>query len=265
MIDTHCEKNLVVNNRELIYKGIFKADELFSVINQALEKRGYEKREKKTEELVREEGRKTYIELRPYKVMTNYVTLMIKIKIDLDGITEAVEEIKGEKRKFQQGDVKIVFDAWSLTDYENRWGMKPWAFFLKAFINKFIFNFPTETGFTGLLVGDTAFVYAQIMKLLKSYKYEAGKVVKEEDVIKSVEEDIARGDVDEDLPAQVSEEVKIDKVSEEKAEDYEGDGESDNADQVGKGTGDDSGENDSGSDDGTDDNDKENSNENKDA
>jgi len=43
MIDTHCEKNLIINNRELKYKGIFLADELFSVINHALEERGYEK------------------------------------------------------------------------------------------------------------------------------------------------------------------------------------------------------------------------------
>ena len=67
MLDTHCEKNLIINNRELNYKGIFRADELFTLINRALQAKGYDKREKRTEEIVAEGGKKTSIELRPFK------------------------------------------------------------------------------------------------------------------------------------------------------------------------------------------------------
>ncbi|HIG93754.1 MAG: hypothetical protein QT02_C0006G0028 [archaeon GW2011_AR9] len=194
MIDTHCEKNLIINNRELKYKGIFLADELFSVINHALEERGYEKKEKKTEEMVTEEGRRTYVELRPYKEKSNYAALMIKIKITLDHVTDVVEKVQGVKRKFQQGDVEIIFDAWSLTDYEQRWGMKPWVYFTKGIINKFIYKFPLERGFIAELGGDTAYVYAHIKNLLQSYSPREMTRIKEEDIRKKMEEEIGKGE-----------------------------------------------------------------------
>ena len=119
-METYHEKYLVINGRELKYKGLFKVDELFAVINKSLERKNYEKREKKTEELVTEAGRKTHVELRPFKVKSNFVTLMIKMKITLDNVTETVMEKDGIKNKFQLGDVIIVFDSWVLTEYQNR-------------------------------------------------------------------------------------------------------------------------------------------------
>lgn len=186
------EKNLIINSRELKYKGIFRVEELFATVNQALVEKGYEKREKKTEELVTEEGRRTYVELRPLKIMSNYVSLMLKIKFNLDNITETTETVAGVKKKFQQGDVNLIFDAWYLTDYEKRWGMKPFVFFMKGLINKFLYQFPLEKSFRAELVSDTAYIYAQIKKLFQSYHYQPPKIVMDEEVRKKVAEEIDR-------------------------------------------------------------------------
>lgn len=188
----HGEKNLVINNKELKYSGIFVADEIFSVINNALGDKGYIKTEKKSEELVTPAGKMLFLELRPYKEKTHYATLMIKIKIVLDNVTEIIREVDGVKKKFQQGDVVIAFDSWLLTDYEGRWGMKPWAYFLKGLINKFIYTAPLESGFFGELVGDTAYIYVQAAKLLNSYRGKAEKVVSEEKVKAEMEEEIKK-------------------------------------------------------------------------
>ncbi len=186
------EKNLIINGRTLTYKGIFREDELFSAINRALEERSYEKREKKTEEVVTESGRRTYVELRPFKELSNYIVLQIKMKITLDNVTGKVEEFNGEKKKFQQGDVTIVFDSWVLTDYQNRWGMKPLVYFVKGFINKYVYAWPIEAGSKGELSGDTAFIYGTIRKLLNSYKLELGRGPKEEDIRRQMEEEVKR-------------------------------------------------------------------------
>ena len=189
-MEHHFLKDLVINSRELKYKGIFRIDELFAATNTALEAREYEKREKKTEETVTDKGRKIYVELRPYKMKSSYVTLMIKIKFILDNITETVEEVKGQTKKFQQGDVLVIFDAWSLTDYEHRWEMKPLIYFLKGFIRKFLYKFPLEENFRAELVVDTAYIYAQIKKMLRSYRPETSKIVSDEEVRKKIEEEI---------------------------------------------------------------------------
>ncbi len=190
MQTTFYEKNLIINNRELKYKGIFRVDDLFHTINQALKEKQYEKSEKKTEEIVSEAGKKTYLELRPFKMKTNYVIFEIKIKITLDNVTETVEEVHGVKKKFQNGDVSIVFDSWVMTDYENRWTMKPVVYFLKSIINKYLYTFPLEASFPSELASDTAHIFVKIQKLLQSYKYESGKVIKEADVVKEMAKEI---------------------------------------------------------------------------
>lgn len=186
------EKELIINNRELKYKGIFHAEEFFTAVNRALEERGYTKREKKTEELVTETGRKTYIELRPYKIKTDYLALMLKIRITLDNVQEVFEKVEHAKVRFEQGEVRLYFDAWVLTDWQLRWSMSPLTFFLKGFINKFLYVFPLEAGAKGELAGDTAYVYARVKKLLQSYKPVEGKSVREEDIRKQVQEEIAK-------------------------------------------------------------------------
>lgn len=186
------EKNLIINNRVLAYQGIFRADELFSAINRALREKGYIQQEKKSEELVTPLGRLHQLELRPYKISTNYITLMIKIRITLDNVTDAVLKRNGVKEKFQRGDVHITFDAWSLTDYERRWGMKPWMYFLKAVISKYLYRFPYEEGTIVEIAADTAYVYAQIKKLLHSYEGKEVAVPKEKEVRKKVEEEMLR-------------------------------------------------------------------------
>ena len=167
------EKYLVVNNRNLTYKGIFRVSEIFQTIDESLTKLDYEKREKKTEEKVVPGGKKTFIELRPYKNKSNYVSLMIKIKITLDRVTETVKEVDGIKKKFQQGDVSIVFDSWSLTDYGARWGMRPLFFLLKGIVNKYFYHFPLEESFFGELKTDTNYLTQQIKALLNLYKYQS--------------------------------------------------------------------------------------------
>lgn len=184
------EKFLLINNRQLKYKGVFRVDELFSAVNKAIEERGYTKREKKSEETVTNEGRSTYVELRPFKDITNYISLMIKIKIQLNGITETTTKIKEEKRVFQQGDVLVTFDAWLMSNYRDRWGMKPLFYFLKGMANKYLVKGSIETDAPGQLAQDTAVIYARIKKQLNSYLDAEAKGIKEEDIVKQVEAEL---------------------------------------------------------------------------
>lgn len=194
-MESYYERNLVINNRGLVYKGIFRVDELFQEINRTLEERGYTLREKKSEELVTETGRKTFVELRPFKVKTSYITLLIAIRITLDNVTETKELVAGERQKFQNGDVTITFDAWLMTDYQRRWGMKPFVYFMKGIINKYLYKFPLEASAPGELSEDTAIVYGRIKKLLNSYTPKEGRrVISEKDVMREMEEEMKKGE-----------------------------------------------------------------------
>ncbi len=188
--DTTMQKDLVINNRELVYKGIFIVNNLFKAINLAIEKKGYTKREKKTEELVTEKGRRSYIELRPYKKITAYARTTIKMKIILDKVTETDLDLGNGMQKFQQGDVRIIFDAWVMTDYNMRWGMKPLAYFIKGWVNKFLYKFPLESGFKGIVSEDTGYIYSEILKELRSYTPKDKKEFSEENIRAEMAEEI---------------------------------------------------------------------------
>ena len=192
-MEPYFEKNLIVNNRTLTYKGFFRVEELFHVINESLEHRHYEKREKKTEELVTDTGRRTHIELRPYKDIVHYGRVQIVMRITLDNMTETVEESGGMKHTFNNGDATIVFDGWVLTEYEHRWTMKPAIYFLKGMINKYVYTFPLEASFPGTVAGDVGYVYGQIKKLLDSYKVEMGqKIFTDGEAMSRVQQEMER-------------------------------------------------------------------------
>ena len=175
-----------------MYHGVFRTDELFSVLNRALQDKEYTRREKKSEELVTPSGRLLQLELRPFKIVSQYLTMMIKIHVTLDNVTETTKEIFGVTQKFQQGDLLIVFDAWSLSDYEGRWGTKPLTYFLKGVVHKYLYKFPMEEGFTHQLVSDTAYLYGKIKDLLQSYEGKKIPSMREDEILKRVEEEMLR-------------------------------------------------------------------------
>ncbi|HLC97188.1 MAG TPA: hypothetical protein VJC21_00185 [Candidatus Nanoarchaeia archaeon] len=189
---TYHEKNLVINNRELRYHGPFRTEDLFRTINKVLEEKQYSKREKKTEESVQPEGKNTFIELRPWKEKTPEVTLMLKIKMDLQNVQEALIEKEGRKQKMQQGDVLVALDAWLLTDYEHHWRMHPVTYFLRAMVNKFLYKSREDRQIMAELQGDAGAVTAAVQSLFKSYEVQKQKPLKEEAVRKAVAEQFQR-------------------------------------------------------------------------
>lgn len=188
---TSGERELVINNRQIRYSGIFLVYEFFDAINDSLKERGYTLREKKSEETVTESGKNYYLELRPYKSISSYADLLIKIKINLKNVTDSIQEHEESKRVYQKGDIHIAIDSWAITDYEHRWMMKPFTWFMKAFVNKYIYRFSFEAAFPGILAGDTAHLCGSIRGLLATYRRKDKTYMFEKDVREKAKEAMA--------------------------------------------------------------------------
>ncbi len=193
------ERNLVINHRVLNYSGVFHVKELFELLNSTLLERGYTLRDKRNEEVVSEAGRNYYLEIRPFKDKTNYVALMQKIVIRLRNVTKTVQEFDGNQIIFDSGEIEIVFDAWSYTNYDSRWGMKPFVYFMKTLINQWFVHLPMESGFTGELVDDTGYIYGTIRDLLAGYRRRDRSYVSEVEVRSEIEKDILQSENGESL------------------------------------------------------------------
>ena len=164
------EKQLFIDALELNYKGLFSVKDLFKTIDKLTAERGYKKSEKIRQELVKKEGKFLTIELRPTKVMTEYYSLMVKMRITIDNLKEVDVIIDNKKKKMQSGDINIIFDAWTTTDYEKRWGQKAWTWLLRGFFEKIFFRVHTNKHH-GVLVDDTHFIYNNVKSHLNLHRF----------------------------------------------------------------------------------------------
>ncbi len=186
------ENTLVINHRELNYKGIFRSEDVFRLINKVLAQKGYAKNEKRSEEVNTDEGRRFLVELRPSKSKTTYLKLEMRMRITFDNVTSVVEEREHGKERFEVGTVHIIFDGWVKTDYQNRWTQNPYSFFLKAWIHKYVYRFKLDDQYSGEIFSDTAYMYGQLRALFDSYVPKAAPKGHEKDVMKDVELDVEK-------------------------------------------------------------------------
>jgi len=164
------EKKLVIDGLELHYEGLFDLDKLLEIIDKYVKERGYSTAEKRRHETVKTKSKQFSMELRPTKIKTEYYSLMIKIRINISNLKE-VEVMKDDvKTKLHKGDITMLFDAWTTTDYKNRWENKPLYYFLLILVDKFIYKFHSGK-FYGEVLEDTHYIYNNIKAHLNLHRY----------------------------------------------------------------------------------------------
>jgi hypothetical protein len=164
------EKTLVLDGLELNYQGIFDLNKLLRTIDELLSERGYKKSEKIREEIIKPTGKYFNIELRPGKAMTEFYSLMIKIRIEISDLQEVEVIVDNVKRTMNKGNVNMLFDAWTTTDYEHRWEQTPWYWILRGFFEKFFFKVHTDKYFN-VLVDDTHHIYNNVKAHLNLHRF----------------------------------------------------------------------------------------------
>jgi hypothetical protein len=164
------EREVVVDKLRLSYEGLFKVTDLYQLIDRWLREKGYDKREKRMAESVTKNGKFIEWEIEPWKKITDYASIIIKLRIILTDIKEVDVEIDKNKVKMNQGKTDFVFDGYLETDYENRWESKPLFFFLRALFDKYIFK-PYTVGFQSNAIDDVNDLHTRIKSFLNLYRY----------------------------------------------------------------------------------------------
>ena len=76
----------------------------------------------------------------------------------------------GQKKKLHQGNVFIIFDAWTSTNFELSWQQKPWYVFVRALVERGIYKFHTEK-YYGELSDDCHSIYNNVKAYLNLFKF----------------------------------------------------------------------------------------------
>jgi len=134
------EREVIVDKYRVTYEGLFSVTELYKLITDWLEEKGYDQKEMKNIESVTENGKYIEIWLQPWKKFTDYAKSIIQLKMFMSDIKEVEVEKSGFKKKLNQGKVQLVFDGFLETDYENRWEMKPTFFLIRTLFDKYFYK-----------------------------------------------------------------------------------------------------------------------------
>jgi hypothetical protein len=164
------EKKIIFQDKHFSFQGLFDLKGLFRTIIKWYNDHGYDMFENKNYEEVYEDGKKIIFELIPYRKVTDYHKLEIKMFTIAENLKEVEVELKGVKHRLLKGEISVTFDAVLLTDYEGRWEGRAVFYFFRALIDKFIYKSYTDT-YEKQLKKDVQEVEEEMKAYLNMFRY----------------------------------------------------------------------------------------------
>jgi len=136
--------NIVIQDR-FSYEGLFVISELYKMIDDFFEEKGYDKLEQKNAEVVRDDGvRFIEIILRPWKKITDYAQNIIKMRMIIENAKEVEVKKEGVKTRAHHGKVSFVFDVWMSNDHEERWAKNTMLSIIRIMFERFFMKHYTK-------------------------------------------------------------------------------------------------------------------------
>ncbi len=177
------ERTLVVDQTKLAYEGLFDLAELYRLIDSWFYERGWDKYEHINQEIQTGSGRQIRLVLEPWKCISDYFKLIIRIKANFRDVKEVEIEKDGKKIRLNQGEIKIIFDGYVVSDRQGKWNDKPFWWFLSIIFNKFIFKEQFNRAERWLL-SDLDDLHQRIKSFLNIYKYDDSTTPKSAQIAK---------------------------------------------------------------------------------
>lgn len=134
------DKRLIIDQLKLSYEGLFNASELYRLIDSWFYEKGWDKVEKMNQEMLTPEGKQIRILMEPYKNITDYFKLVIRIKITLTDVKDVEVEKDGELLRLNQGLVRFIFDGYVITDRKALWESTPFLWFMRTIFDRYVFK-----------------------------------------------------------------------------------------------------------------------------
>jgi len=164
------EVKTLIDGKSLSYEGVFSIKDLYKTIDTWFKDRGYDKQEVKNWEDVSENEKQIVLEIIPYKKVSDYARIDIRVFMIFSRLSEIDIERNGIRSKMNKGRAEFYFDAYVVTDYENKWQTRPIFFFIKNIIEKFIYRAYT-TNYDSEAIRDCTDIENEIRSFLNMNRF----------------------------------------------------------------------------------------------
>lgn len=167
------ERSLVVDHLKFSYDGLFNAAELYNLISSFFFEKGWDWKERLNLEQITPHGKQIRIHLEPWKSVSDYYKLIIDIKLNMNDLKDVEVQHQGQTLRLNQGEVKIIFDGYVVSDRFDRWTKSPkspFYWFLAVVGQKYFFRDHFARNETWLK-SDLEDLYGRIKRYLNVFKY----------------------------------------------------------------------------------------------
>lgn len=152
------------------YKGLIDVKGLYRLIDKWFKGNGYEKAEVWNFEEVYESGKQITLKLHPFKKISDYAKIEIRLTATLINLKETIIEQDGIKNNYMTGQGKFSFDTFIVTDYEGQWSEKPFYFFVKTLLDKLVYKSQTDK-YEEILLTDKDKIKREIKSFLNMTRF----------------------------------------------------------------------------------------------
>ena len=164
------EIKTLIDGKKVVYEGLFNMKDLYRTIDKWFFEHGYDKQELKNFEDISENERQVILEILPYKKISDYARIEVRIFLIVSHLTDVEIERTGVKIKTNKGRTDFSFDCYLVTDYENKWETRPIYYFMRTIFDKFVFKVYTSK-FEKEAVKDTLEVEDEIKAFLNLNRF----------------------------------------------------------------------------------------------
>ena len=134
------ERSLVVDHLKLSYEGLFNATELYNLVGSFFFEKGWDWKEKLNLEQITPQGKQIRIHLEPWKSSSDYYKRILDIKIHMTDLKDVEVQHNGQTLRLNQGELRIIFDGYVVSDRSGRWTKAPFVWFLTVLAQKYFFK-----------------------------------------------------------------------------------------------------------------------------
>ncbi|PIN74038.1 hypothetical protein COV20_02925 [Candidatus Woesearchaeota archaeon CG10_big_fil_rev_8_21_14_0_10_45_16] len=164
------DRHLVVDHLKFSYEGLFNSAELYNLIATWFYEKTWDWYEKINQEQVTLQGKQIRIVLEPWKSVSDYHKITMKIHLQMIDVKEVEVEHEGKKLHLNHGVVRIVFDGFVVSDRKGRWNGSPFKWFVAFMAEKYFFKEHYHK-FEVWIKSDLDDLYNKIKNYLNVYKY----------------------------------------------------------------------------------------------
>lgn len=132
------ELTTVVRNLKVSFEGLFDFAELMNHVQSYFKSEGFGWFEAQHNELVKESGKDIFIMADNRREISDYAKSRVVIYITVRELSDVEIEKDGRKIIVNRGKVTFEFEAYIMTDYMGRFEGKPWMYFYRAMMEKFV-------------------------------------------------------------------------------------------------------------------------------